>query len=134
VEGDGSANLNQHLIARAACGDAAWQVWNMRTEVALGFFDDNGIARSHGRQRNGRGSGEPQAGLSGDALQRARGEIVTGLSRNRNATWLLRMLELPVAAAGRDQLPASVGEPSDHLANLHGLNATQIVLSSASGV
>ena len=46
-------------------------------------------------------------------------EVVAGLSSNRNATWPLWMLELPVAATGGDQHPARLLQGFDHLPDLH---------------
>lgn len=65
-------------------------------------------------------SWQRQSRLLDNAFEGAWGEVVAGLTRNRNAPRLMGMLELPVATACSDKHPASQLQLIDHLANLHG--------------
>ncbi len=59
--------------------------------------------------------------MFGDAFEGSRCQVITGLSRNRNATGTLWMPELPMAATGGNEQPSLLLETSDDRANLHPL-------------
>jgi hypothetical protein len=62
-----------------------------------------------------------------NAFEGARGEVVAGLPRNRNAPRPVGMLELSVASARSHQRPAGLLQVLDHLTNFRvpGLAASQ---------
>ena len=61
-----------------------------------------------------------QVGVVGDAFERAWGQLITGLSCNRNPAGLGWVLELTVAAAGCHQGPAIRHQHTNDLPHLHG--------------
>ena len=69
------------------------------------------------RQRSGSWQGHSR--LLGNAFEGARGEVVAGLSSNRNAPRPVGMFELSVASASSHQRPAGLLQLLDHLTNFH---------------
>ena len=62
-----------------------------------------------------------QASLFQDAIERSGWQVVTWLAGNRYPAGFDRVLELPVATAARDSIPAVVRQKLQNLSDFHHL-------------
>ena len=98
MEDDGFPHFIFNLGDSCACCYAPRKVWHIGRVVALGFLDDNCVTHMTSRF---------DTCLFQDAVQRTGREIVTGLSRNGDATKLALVLELTMTSTSRDQMPTT---------------------------